>query len=145
VKATQPKPGEKADQRPRATASVRQPNNQDLTAPLGRAPTSAESAAKIVGVSARTVENVASIQKHAPALIPDIKAGLITIPQAVDRVRGQEDLKRQHAARNDLNLSVVAGLKKTRSCHPHMDPHFLVLCGPYGVGIWTRQKTGFGG
>jgi hypothetical protein len=59
------------------TASVRQPLNQDLTAPLGRAPTSAESAAKVVGVSARTVENVASIQKHAPALIPDIKAGAL--------------------------------------------------------------------
>jgi hypothetical protein len=48
-----------------------------------------------MGVSGRTVERVTFIQKNAPALIPDIKAGLITIPQAVDRVRGQENLKRQ--------------------------------------------------
>jgi hypothetical protein len=122
-----------------ASASGRGPSNQG---PTGK---TSEQAAKILGVSPRTVERVAYISKYKPDLIPDIKDGLITIPQAVDKINAQEGLKRQHAARNDLNLSVVAGLKKTRSCHPHMDPHFLVLCGPYGVGIWTRQKTGFGG
>jgi hypothetical protein len=55
VKAQQPKAGQNVLQK-QATATSRQPNNQDLTAPLGRAPTSAESAAKVVGISGRTVE-----------------------------------------------------------------------------------------
>ena len=91
--ATQPKPGEQgARTRPQDVAAVPPLNNQDL---IGK---SRDLAAKTVGVSGRRVENVALITKHAPALIPDIKAGLITIPQAVDRVRGQEDLKRQQEA-----------------------------------------------
>lgn len=49
----------------------------------------------VINLSARMVENLAYIQKNDPDLIPDIKAGLITIPQAVDRINGREELKRR--------------------------------------------------
>jgi ParB-like chromosome segregation protein Spo0J len=91
VKAAQPKPGENVLQKKanQAKAPVPEPKNQALK---GQA---RDQAAKAVGVSGRTVENVALITKQAPALIPEIKAGLLTIPQAVDKINAQEALKRK--------------------------------------------------
>jgi ParB-like chromosome segregation protein Spo0J len=90
MKATQPKPGEQgARTRPQASASGRGLDNQALKGKTS------EQAAKILGVSPRTVERVAYISKYKPDLIPDIKDGLITIPQAVDKINAQEGLKRE--------------------------------------------------
>jgi hypothetical protein len=100
--ATLPPKGVRADVHNSVSAPVHGRENQDLT---GK---SSDQAAKVVGVSGRTVENVALIQKQAPALIPDIKAGLLTIPQAVDKVRAQDELKRKQelAAKQALPASV---------------------------------------
>jgi hypothetical protein len=101
VQATQPKPGEGARLRAgkglTASAPVRGPSNQDVTPNLLDEPTgkAADQAAKAVGVSGRTVENVAYLKKHAPELIPDIRDGLLTISQGVDKTRNQEAIKRQ--------------------------------------------------
>jgi hypothetical protein len=87
--ATLPPKGVSAEKHNSVRASGPSRENQALA---GR---SRDFAAKALGVSPRTVERVAYISKYKPDLIPDIKDGLITIPQAVDKINAQEGLKRQ--------------------------------------------------
>jgi hypothetical protein len=76
--------------------------NQGATSPVealmpqrgnGRAKQSRNQAAEIVGVGERYVSDAKRIQKEAPHLLPEIKAGHTTITQAINTLKGKDHEK----------------------------------------------------
>ena len=106
-----------------------------------------DKAGKLLKVSGRYVQDAKTIAKDAPELIPDIKAGRLTVSRAKDRIkqkgsvqttRGKRDLRADARALAKHLRDALSAFSRLQSVPPSDWHEFLFLD---GEGRLRRSKT----